>query len=131
METTVLRAHTRNEVCRLIVDYLRRVSVPEARSPTEVIVVVARGLQLLPGMDQAGQDRFVTELVTRPSIELLYEAGLIGISRRHVVPSDVPLLAPAQDCYAGQPGAFAVGDRLGPRPPLEDRCIELTPDPSI
>lgn len=95
----------------------------------QVVVVVTPGFQFLAGMGEIGEDRLVQELVPQTRIDALVEPVLIGFAWGDVVPLDVPVLAPAQDRHAGQFGAINADDRMRPRHALEDRCIELTPNP--
>ena len=95
----------------------------------EVVVVVPPGFQFLTGMSEAGEDRLVQELVAQASIEALDEPVLVGLARCDVVPLNVALLRPAQDRHAGQFSAVVADDRVRACHPLEDRRVELAPDP--
>jgi hypothetical protein len=59
----------------------------------------------------------------------LDEPVLLALARRDVGPVDIALLRLSQNRHAGLFGAVIADDHVGPYHPLEDRCIEFTPDP--
>ncbi len=77
-------------------------------------------------MGEAGEDRLVQE---QPRVEALDEPILVWLARRNVVPFHIALLGPAQDRHAGEFCPIVADNRVGPRHPIKDRCIELPPDP--
>ena len=69
-----------------------------------MVVAVAPAVQHPAGVGETVEDLLVEAFVTKPAIEALDEAVLLGLARRDIVPGDPSLVLPFQDGPAGQFG---------------------------
>ena len=82
-----------------------------------VIVVVSPECQLSAGIVQAVEQFFVKQLIPQAAVEALDEGILLWFSRINVMPVDIVIASPFQDCPTGELRSV-VTDDLPPEPSL-------------
>jgi len=67
-----------------------------------LVVVVAPCRNHAAGMAQRREQVLIEALLAHPAVEALDQAILHGLARRDIVPSDLTILLPLEQCIAGQ-----------------------------
>lgn len=93
-----------------------------------VIVIVTPRRDQLPGVAQVGEQVLVETLVSQAAVEALDEAVLHGLSRRDVVPLDLPVFLPFQDGIRRKFGPI-IADHHARITARSGDIIELTGNP--
>src|SRR5215469_8300390 len=69
---------------------------------SHLIIVSLPRRQYGASLAQRSEQRLVQTFIAQPANEAFRERVLLWLARCDVVPPDLALLAPAQDCHAGQ-----------------------------
>src|SRR6185312_11254157 len=85
------------------------------------VVVSDPGSDGMPSLIEIEKQAFIEKLVAHPAIEGFDVAVLHRLAWRNVVPFELMLLAPAQDCVRGELGAVVRHDHLRLAAPLDER----------
>ena len=81
--------------------------------PPDVVIVVAPGGELSPGISQAVEDLFVQAFIAQAAVEAFDVALLLRLARVDVLPFDAVLVGPLQDRLAGELGPIVTDNAAG------------------
>ena len=66
------------------------------------VVILLPFVKRFAGIAQCAKQRFVEAFVSQFAVEAFYEAVLLGLARCDIVPINIILLNPLEDCHAGE-----------------------------